>query len=308
MNIFNIRMVLRQGQIILIWLLFCCTFTANSATFFPRQLQDATGETFLISSPPQRIVSQTLATDEILLAICPVKRIVALSSLAQDSTYSNIVTQARRMVTLSTDNVEQILSRKPDLIWVASYNRAEVIELLKMTGAPVFRLANFHGLEDIKQNIRLVGEVIGEEQRANDLITQMERDLNDIRAKLPKGRKPVRVMSYSVGNYTAGAHTTFDDMVHWVGAINVASEQGIEQHAKISDEQILVWQPDFIITHAPLSEFSVIRQQLLKHPAIAASSAGQAGRIIVIENRYFMAVSQYIVEGIRAMSKAMNNE
>lgn len=297
-----------RWQTLLILLSFCVMLTAHATSSFPRQLQDATGETFLISAPPQRIVSQTLATDEILLAICPIERIVALSQLAQDSTYSNVVTQARQMTTVATNNVEQILSRKPDWIWVASYNRAEVVELLKKTGAPVFRLANFHSLEDIKQNIRLVGEVIGEAQRAKELIAQMERDLSEIRAHLPKGRKPIRVMSYSVGNYTAGAHTTFDDMVRWLGAINVASTHGIEQHAKISDEQILVWQPDFIITHAPLSEFSVTRQQLLKHPAIAASVAGQAGRIIVIENRYFMAVSQYIVEGIRAMSEAMNNE
>jgi iron complex transport system substrate-binding protein len=279
--------------------------TTPGTTSFPRQLRDAAGETLIISSPPQRIVSQTLATDEMLLALCPLKRIAAVSTLAQNATYSNVVTQARQVATLPTGNVEQIVALKPDLILVASYNRAETIELLKTTGAPVFHLANFDSLADIKSNIRTIGYLIGEEQRAASLLAQMERDLNEIRAHLPKGRKPPRVLSYSIDNYTAGAHTTFDDMVKWVKAINVATEQGIEQHAQINEEQILAWQPDVIVTPAAQTEFTQIRQQLLEKPAIAASKAGQTGRIIVIDNRYVMPVSQYIVYGIKALAEKL---
>src|SRR5262249_59492302 len=69
----------------------------NSVRPFPRELRDAAGESLMIRSEPQRIASQTLGTDEILLAICPPERIIALSDLAEDGNYSNVVEQARRI-------------------------------------------------------------------------------------------------------------------------------------------------------------------------------------------------------------------
>jgi len=280
--------------------------TAFAASpLFPRQLRDASGNLLIISAPPQRIVSQTLGTDEILLAICPPHKIAAISSLALDERYSNIVEQARSMTVAS--NVEQILKLQPDLILVASYNRAETVELLQATGAPVFRLANFRSLENIKNNIRTIGLAIGEEHRAELLVAQIEGELRAILTRIPKRNPPLTVMSYSLGNYTAGAHTTFDDLVKWVGAVNVAAQHGIEEHAKISDEQILAWQPEVIVTHAAPHEFAKARKQLLDNPAIAASRAGQSGKILVIDNRYLFAVSQNIVLGVKALAEGLDH-
>ncbi|HEY8459429.1 MAG TPA: ABC transporter substrate-binding protein, partial [Blastocatellia bacterium] len=89
---------------------------------FPRQLRDAKGETLTLPREPQRIASQTLGTDEILLAICPPERIVALSNLADDENYSNAVEAARQIPNRTTEGPEQILQLKPDLIFVASYS------------------------------------------------------------------------------------------------------------------------------------------------------------------------------------------
>lgn len=278
--------------------------TETSTSSFPRQLRDEAGNLLNIASRPQRIVSQTLATDEILLAICPLERIAAVSPLAWNPKYSNVAEKARTLVQAS-EQIEHILSLNPDLIFVAHYNRAETVQLLQATGAPVFRFAHFRNVADIKKNIKTVGTAIGEEQRAAALVAQMEQDIKAIRRRIPSNLKPPRVMSYSLGNYTAGRHTTFDEMANLVGAINVAAEQGIEQHALISDEQILAWQPDFIVTHAAQREFEQVRRQLLNNTAIAASSAGKAGQIIIIDNRYFLSVSQYLVYGIRALAEGL---
>src|SRR5262245_24816217 len=74
---------------------------------FPRELRDAKGETLTLQSEPQRVVSQTLGTDEILLAICPAERVVALSDLAEDENYSNVVEEARRIPNRTTKGPEQ---------------------------------------------------------------------------------------------------------------------------------------------------------------------------------------------------------
>jgi iron complex transport system substrate-binding protein len=272
---------------------------------FPRELRDASGETLRIPARPQRIVSQTLGTDEILLAICAPERIVALSVFALDPRYSNIAAEARPLNLETVEGPEQILRLNPDLIFVASYSRAEVVDLLRASRAPVFRFANFDTIEDIKQNIRTVGYATGDDERAEAVVAEMEREIAAVRARIPSGSKPLRVMSYGPSGNTAGAGTLFDDIVRTVGAINVTAEQGLGGFPTISAEQVAAWQPDFIVAGADTNRFDETRRRLLSDPAIAASRAGRAGRLILIDNRYFLTVSQHVVKAIRALADGL---
>lgn len=281
------------------------TSLPSEITPFPRKLYEASGEVLVIPHRPQRIISQTLATDEILLAICSLDRLIAVSTLALDPQYSNVVVPARQVAQSVSNNVEQILSLQPDLVLVASYTRAETLELLTTANVPILRLTQFQRIEDIKNNIRLIGYAIGEEQRATDLIAQMSSEIQAILARIPTPQQPPRVISFSLDHYTAGRYTTFDDMVNLIGAINIAAEQGIEHYVKMSDEQILAWQPQFIISYAQADEFDKVYHQLLSNPAIAASKAGQSGKIIIIDNRYLLAVSQYIVKAIKVLADSL---
>jgi iron complex transport system substrate-binding protein len=262
---------------------------------FPRELRDAKGETLTLQREPQRIVSQTLGTDEILLAVCPAERVVALSKFAEDENYSNAVEEARQIPNRTTEGPEQILQLKPDLIFVASYSRADTVELLKASNAPVFRFANFDSIADIKSNIRTVGYATGTDDAAEKLTRKMDEDLAAVNARVPKSGPPLRVMSYDQLGYTAGSNTLFDDVVRAAGAANICAEQGIKGFAKINSEKILEWQPDFLITSANRGKEKSVRERLLEDPAVANSKAGRAGRIIVIDNRHFLTVSQHIV-------------
>lgn len=264
---------------------------------FPRELTDAAGETLVIPEPPRRIVSQTLGTDEILLSICPTDFIVALSDLAEDPNYSNVVEQAEGIPGRTTQGAEQILQLNPDLVFVASYSRAETVEILKKTGAPVFRFANFTSIEDIKNNIKTVGYATGCDAKAEVIVKQMTEELTAISDRIPKLDRPVRVMSYG-GGYTAGSGTLFDDMVRAVGAVNVSVENNLEGFAKISGEKLAEWQPDFIVAGANTADRENKRQQLLVDPVIASTKAGKEGKVIVIDNRYYLAVSHFVTKAV----------
>lgn len=269
----------------------------NSATF-PRTLRDANNSELVIKQRPNRIASQTLGTDEILLAITDPKRIVAFSKFALDPKFSNVVEEARKSGAASIQNVEDILQLKPDLIFVASYTRAEVVEQLQSAGAPAFRFANFDRIEDVKTNIRTVGYAVGEEERAENLVKQMEAALADIRRKIPGEIKKPRVMSYGNAGYVAGANTLFDDIIQQAGGVNVTAEHGVKGFGKISAEQLLEWQPDFIVVGTNQGEFEQVRQQLLANPAVAATDAARSNRIIFMDNRYFLTVSQFTVRAV----------
>ena len=272
---------------------------------FPRKVQDATGETLEIAARPNRIVSQTLATDEILLAICPVERIVALSSLAEDENYSNVVAEARRVAGRTTEGAEQILRLEPDLIFVASYSRADTVQVLMASRAPVFRSANFNSIADIQANIRTVGHAIGNDTEADTLVRQMDQSLTAIRARVPPDRPVLRIMSFSRDGYTAGANTTFDDVVRATGAVNLSAANGIDGFAKISVEKIAEWQPDVIVAGANHNEIESVRRKLLTDPVIATSQVGRTGRVVVIDNRHFLTVSQHIVRAVEDLAEGL---
>ena len=272
---------------------------------FPRELRDAKGETLNLQREPQRVVSQTLGTDEILLAICPPERVVALSNMAEDGDYSNAVEEARRIPGRTTEGPERILQFNPDLIFVASYSRAETVELLKASKAPVFRFANFDSIADIKSNIRTVGYATGTDAAAEQLIRRMDDDLAAVRARIPKSESPLRVMSYDRLGYTAGSNTIFDDVVRAAGAVNVSAEQGIKGFAKINSEKIVEWQPDFLITGANRGKEKLVQDRLLEDPAVATSKAARAGRIIVIDSRHFLTVSHHVVRFVEDVANGI---
>jgi iron complex transport system substrate-binding protein len=272
---------------------------------FPRELRDARGETLILQREPQRIASQTLGTDEILLAVCPTERVVALSDLAEDGDYSNVVEEARRIPGRTTEGPEQIIQFKPDLIFVASYSRAEAVELLRASRAPVFRFANFDSISDIKSNIRTVGYATGTDAAAEKLIRQMDEDLAAVTTRIPKGEAPLRVMSYDQLGYTTGSNTIFDDVVRAAGAVNVCVEQGIKGFAKINSEKILEWQPDFLVTGANRGKEKAVRDRLLQDPAVATSKAVRAGRLIVIDNRHFLTVSHHVVRFVEDLANGL---
>ena len=277
----------------------------NSANF-PRTLRDASNNELTIKERPQRIVSQTLGTDEILLSITDSQRVVGFSKFALDPKFSNVVEEARRTGAPAIQNVEDILQLDPDLIFVASYSRAEIVEQLQSAGAPAFRFANFDRLDDVKTNIRTVGRAIGEEERSENLVKQMDDELAEIRGRIPEGITPPRVMSFGNAGYTAGADTLFDDIIRHAGAINVTAESGgIKGFGKISAERVLEWQPDYIVVGANYDEFEQVRKQLTENPAVAATNAARANRIILMDNRYFLTVSQFTVRAVDELVKAI---
>lgn len=271
---------------------------------FPRTLVDANGDRLTIAARPMRIASQTLGTDEILLAITQPERIVAFSKLATDPKYSNVAEQVLKMGAPAVQNAEDILQLDPDLIFVASYSRAETVAQLQAAGAPAYRFANFDRIEDIRMNIRAVGRATGDDERAADLVRQMDEELAHIRARHPPEGKRPRVMSYGASGYTAGARTLFDDIIRHAGGTNISAENGIEGFRKISAEQVLAWQPDYIVVSGSGEGESMedARRALLLNPAVAATNAARERRIIVMDTRYSLTVSHHVVRAVEMLA------
>lgn len=268
---------------------------------FPREVRDASGAIIVIPKRPIRIISQTLGSDEILFSICGRERIAAFSSLVDDPKYSNVAEQVTASPVVKTSGAEDILGRSPDLIFIASYSRADVVEQLKASHAPIFRFANFDHIEDIKSNIRMLGFVIGEDEKAEQLVAQMEKQLTSLQARIPRNSAAPRIMSYDLSGATGGKNTLFDDALRLAGATNIAAEKGIEGFRNISSEQLIAWQPEVIVAGADHDNEDEKRRLILADKAIAATPAGRNNRIVIIDNRLFLTVTHYITRLVEAL-------
>ena len=67
----------------------------DASAKFPLTVTDANGDAMTLENPPQRIVSLTLGSDEILLSLVDKSRIVSLTRYADDEGISNIAAEAK---------------------------------------------------------------------------------------------------------------------------------------------------------------------------------------------------------------------
>ena len=274
------------------------------AAGFPRTVTDGAGRPVRLESRPVRIVSQTLASDEMLFPIVPPERLVGLSSLSRDPKYSNVLAEALRHPAPSIESAEDILRLRPDLIFVASYSRAETVQVLESTGAPVYRLANFDDFDGIMATIRRVGVAVGEEAAAERVVAGMERRLAAVAARRA-GRPRPRVLSYS-GGFTAGRGSSFDDIVRRAGGINEAAARGIDKFPRISEEQVLTWNPDVLVAGYLPGEEEAVRRKLTTGAGVGQTTAARRNQIVLLETRRLLALSQHTVDAVEQLAASFD--
>ncbi len=271
---------------------------------FPRTVTDGAGRAIRLAARPVRIVSQSLASDEMLFPMVAPERLVGLSSLARDPAYSNVVGEAARHPAPSIETAEDILRVRPDLIFVTTYSRAEVVQVLESTGVPVYRLANFDDVNGVMTNLRRIGAAVGEEAAAGRMVAEMQRRLAAVAARRA-GRPPLRVLSFS-GGFTAGRGTTFDDIVRHANAINEAAARGLEKFPRLSQEQVLAWNPDVLVSGVLPGEAEAVRRQLLTGPGVGQTDAARRNRIVLIESRLLLAVSPHVVAAVEQLADCLD--
>jgi iron complex transport system substrate-binding protein len=277
---------------------------AGGVDGFPRTVTDGAGRSIRLAAKPRRIVSQTLASDEMLFAMVPPERLVGLSPLARDAKYSNVVAEATTHPAPSIESAEDAVRLRPDLVFVATYSRAEVVETLEATGAPVYRLANFDDLDGVMANLGRLGEAVGEPEAAARVVADMRRRLAAVEARRA-GKPRLRVLSFS-GGFTAGRGTSFDDIVRRAGGINEAAARGLEKFPRLSPEQVLAWNPDVLVAGALPGEAETVRRRLATAPGPAETTAGRRGQIVIIELRRLLAVSQHVVEAVEDLADQLD--
>jgi iron complex transport system substrate-binding protein len=262
----------------------------------------------LAASPPKRVVSQAVGTDDLLLALADPSQIAALSHLAHDSLFAPDVAAARRYPTLRGPSAEDILRFKPDLVLVASYSSPESVAILKKNGVRLFTLEKYETLDDVYASMRLLGDILGHRQKAENLIATCRARVASLALAL-KGVKPIRVISAAEYPYISGSGTSFQELCDHAGAINVASEAGIKGVVPTPAEKLLAWDIDMLVgqTEQRQGESGPRLIERLKDAApYRFLKAYKQGKVIEIPASLFLAASHHRIAAFEALAKALH--
>ena len=272
------------------------TVAESGSDGFPRSIQTIDGE-IVVPEKPRRIVSQTLLTDEVLLEICPTDRLVGIHTVSLDPAFSNCLELAEPLADRAVNGTEAIISLEPDLVFVASFSRAEVIDQLQAgCEAPIVRFSDFDNLDQIRNNIEMTGYLIGEETATEVLVDKMDTRIREAVSRIPKGATPPKVVSFGPASYTAGGGTLFDDILKTIGAVNLAAVNGVDRFGQIGTEQVAFWNPDWVICGVDPGAEESTRDWFFENPVLQATRAGREDHLLLVPNRLYTAASQHVAD------------
>lgn len=256
---------------------------------------------------PQRVVSQAVGTDELLLALADPSQIAALSHLGRDASFSPLAAEAQRFPSLHSSDAESVLRFRPDLVLVTSYSRPETLALLRRAGVRLVVFEHFGALEEVYESLRILGRELGQEARAEALIARCRARQEALAARL-KGVRPVRVLAGSIYPFTAGTGTTFQDLCDHAGAVNVAAEAGLKGHAPTPSETLLTWNAEVLVVTSDQPGGEDIRARLALMPHYRALPAFRANRLVVLPGPLMSSISHHRLEAYERLARALHPE
>jgi iron complex transport system substrate-binding protein len=256
---------------------------------------------------PVRIVSQTVGSDELLLALAEPEQVAALSQIARERAFSAVAEQAKSFPQLRVNgDVEDILQHRPTLVLMADFSRAELVAQVRRAGVRVLIFDRYRTLEDAFENLRLLARELGPraERRADMIIQDSRARVGALRERL-RGVRRVQVLAPSMYGVIPGAETTFQDLCEHAGAENLAATRGgLRGHAAASGEAILAWPVEVVVLAS--EDRPAALAAFRKLPPYQFMAALRDGRVAWLEPWQLSCVSHHRVAAYEQLARALH--
>lgn len=278
---------------------------------FPRTIVEDSGRKVVIAARPMRILPSDCATADVLTALVDPKRIVALPdsvNIYGGATAFYLAHPATEIPRFLNFNAETVISLKPDLFFFTAYREQSVLPLIESQGIPVVKFENFRTLAGVRASILAVGAACGEDEKAEKLAVEFDRRLKAVETAVASKDRP-RVMGYSNwgdSGFIVGTGESQDEVLWRAGALNAAEDLHLAGHPNCSFEQLLKADPDWFVVFGDDGLNSAQAKFLLNEPALAGLKAIKNRHIAVIPDKFYTALSQYVVDAVEILAKQLH--
>ena len=212
------------------------------------KIVDMAGRGLIFEKPVERIVALQPADCEILYGIGAGDLLVGRGEYCD---YPEEVLLVPSVQSGFETNFEQIIALGPDVVVMPKMGQRED-DIKKLEAAGIITVvSDAQTIEGVYESISLLGQMTGKVDNAADLVQSMKDSFAQIRLD-SKDKLGVSVYfeasPLEYGLWTAGTGTFMDEIAGMLGLTNVFAD--LEGWQSISEEQVLVRDPDFIVTTA----------------------------------------------------------
>ena len=271
---------------------------------------DDTGLTLQFTEKPKRIVSYSISTDEILMALVKPERIAALSRLVDDPGVSSIVEEAKQIpARVQGNSMENVLTFKPDLVIIPDFHPPEMLQSARELGLKVYIYKTPSDIKGVKRSIRQIAALTGEKEKGEAVIAKMEARIQQVQQRLagiPASQRKRVIQLRSEGAFYA-PDNSFGDVCRHAGVSDATLELKYPSAMEITQEKVVELNPDIIFVpdwdydgkHNPDGE----RRKILNNPSYRGMKAVQQGKVYTISGALVLTVSQYIADAVEEVAK-----
>ena len=283
----------------------------NSKSQFDEVYPDARGKTLTLKNKPRRIVSASIASDEILWLILNKAKnldsLVGVSYLATQDRYSHISTEVESVPHKVGISLESYVKAKPDLLVLASFNRPELIQQIEQLSMPVYVLNDFREINDIVIAIRALSSLVGEKEAGKLIEKEFIEQLKKLKENASAHKNHPKLLSIVGEQAVMGKGTLFDAMLRYSGAVNASSHLDLYGWPKLGDEALIMLNPDYLVVPEEGAQNKDLLATLKRRPSTRDWNAVKKCALIRIPGRNLSAASPFILEGILRIRSQLAN-
>ncbi|MBN2851787.1 MAG: ABC transporter substrate-binding protein [Clostridia bacterium] len=259
---------------------------------------DSMGRITEFDQIPETVISLSPTLTEIVYALDMGSKLIGRTDWCD---YPDQVFEVPSVGNMDIPNFEVIVSLNPDVVAVSLITNEETVKKLEEAGIKCVVIDEETTFEGAYGNITLMGTLLGADDKAASIVSDMKQKVADITAKLT-GVTPKTVyyiMGYGeYGDFTAGAGTFISELIKMAGGINVADDTTDWSY---SVEKLVSHDPDVLICSlwAPASGLKTTAGYM-------DLSAVKKNAVYTIDDNLIQRIGPRITDGLYAVAKALH--
>ena len=242
---------------------------------FPVTVTDQAGREVTIEEQPEKLVSGYYISTSLLIALDLDEKMVGVEAKNEKRFLYQV--SAPQLTTMPNVGI----ALEPDLV-ILPLKLKGVVENLENLGIDVL-LVNPENAELLTEMVNLVADATGAQDRAQQLLTFIDTQKASLEEMLADAETP---SVYLAGNSsmlsTAGDAMYQSDMIRMAGGANVAADLADTYWVEIDYEQLLTWNPEYIIL---ASDATYRAEDVLADPNLATCAAVVNGNVYQLPNK-----------------------
>ena len=255
------------------------------------------------ATSPQRVVALANGSAEIIASLGYLNILVGrdIASTSNELKGVPIATAGHQVV------AEKILELNPDVLLIDNTTGpATAIDVIKRAGIKVAMIDEAWMLTDIAKKIVAIGEVIGAQPTAVQLVEKLNSALQDSGKDHPGVRIAFLYLRggsaiYLLGGQGSGA----DSLIEHLGAIDVGAQKFKDPFSPITSEALIATNPEIILVMSKGLESVGGIDGLVSLPGISQTPAGKNRAVIAVDDSLLLSFGPRTPDLLRQLSGAI---